>query len=896
MLAANTAYWVKVGASTGVDVVWRSTDSDSAERVDSGWSFSGVAKTRTGELLLGECHDRFNERFMMMSVDIAAEGAERLESVDLPASTATAMSIREGQAAYGELGSGSDIDWIKVEGLQNNRRYRLEVEFLGTGSIGGSFGLNSAYPGGAANGIGNLWGSNWSGSAVLDFSVRDAHVKSYWLEVVPANGMNVFLRDADGSRIIRNGRGVLDPATVHVGNYVVTLRALDGVKEMVSNFGQGYDDRYEHEVVGHQYSRGRDDGRGDDWLGLFNDYAIDFRTGTHFEGYVLDRIEAQVQMGRTRVGSNDDVIIQASLTNRPVVSTEQLLVTEGDTNGSTYTVELSVSPRAGRTIRVNISGQSGNSAVDLSTTDISVDPSTLEFTADDWNTPQTVTVTADQDADSVNDDFILVHKPVGRDFYGVTRLAVRVDDDEDSAAAELPDAPVQTYQTSPRLRPLGAARRADATPLIAIYRPYAQSEAFDARLVASKRMLLCTPENNAAYESGLVHTGERFTDVIYAGDCADVKLAPNARYWIVFQNYYEVPITSVLSADGFYYVAKARDGDEDPGRRPRVEHRRRSPVETLHHRARTTWRLGVSAGPAGPSCSPSTPQRWRCPTASTATGRCPPPEGPPPGPRPPRSHWGQHSTSSPSRARPVLWRPRSASHRAPTRTGPAHAATLQLQRAGGGSLFGTGERTEADPFVAMPHRRSCRRAAGEVQFHGRGRGCGLLRTECGCVHAHGHAARQQRHGDGHQSPQRVAQRRRTGRPRGAADLHRPGRLRAGGRGSGASVGRRGRLDAGPDIQQDAGRERHAVDCGVPCDSQRRGAHRLHRGSERLLGAVDLVLGGGGSRHGDGGLCQTHRRERDQGHRRQRGGVLQRPGGDQQHRRPTQRPPGGRRDR
>ena len=591
VLEANTTYWVTVAGTSSISLGVFDTLDAAVERVDSDWGLAGSALERTGSVwknLRGFSQDSW----LSLAVVAGVEVAERLESVDVPASTATYMSIREGQSAYGELGSASDEDWIKVEGLQNNRRYRLEVDFLGTDSIGGSFGLNSGYPGGAASYIGNLWGSNWSGNAVLDFSVRDAHVKSYWVEVIPADGMNVFLRSAGGRRIMRNGRGVLDPATVHVGGYVVTLRALDGVERMVGNLGQGYSDRFRYAVVGHRYSLGVDQGSSK-FLGQYSDYAIDFRTGTHAEGYVLDSIEAQIQMGRTSLSSLGDVTVQISRTQLVEMSTEQLLVSEGDAAGSTYTVRLNVRPS--EDVEVLIRPHSGDEFIDFGDTDLTVRPSTLTFTSDDWDTPQTVTVTADTDADSADDDHFLVHVPDGSGFLALSRLAVRVDDAQSSATASLPDAPIQSYRTEPRTRPLLAGERpTDATPVVSLWHPYGQGGGFDDKFGGSSGgggdRRLCVLRGNAAYETAnaalerqLSPTGGYFTDMLYAGGCAGVKLRPNARYWVVFENYYEIPRSSVFDADDFYYVAKARRRRRGPRRRRRMEHRQRPLLEVVDH-------------------------------------------------------------------------------------------------------------------------------------------------------------------------------------------------------------------------------------------------------------------------------------------------------------------------
>ena len=60
-------------------------------------------------------------------------------------------------------------------------------------------------------------------------------------------------------------------------------------------------------------------------------------------------------------------------------------------------------------------------------TDIAVSPLTLTFTADTWNTPQTVTVIATQDDDAVADDpVIITHAVSGGDYQDVTAAEVEV--------------------------------------------------------------------------------------------------------------------------------------------------------------------------------------------------------------------------------------------------------------------------------------------------------------------------------------------------------------------------------------------------------------------------------------------------------------------------------------
>ena len=90
-------------------------------------------------------------------------------------------------------------------------------------------------------------------------------------------------------------------------------------------------------------------------------------------------------------------------------------VTDNDTPGVTVT-PLSLTIDEGHTYAVVLNTQpSGNVMVAIrsNNTDVTVPSSTLTFTMTDWNTEQTVTVTAGQDADAANDMATLTHNPSG---------------------------------------------------------------------------------------------------------------------------------------------------------------------------------------------------------------------------------------------------------------------------------------------------------------------------------------------------------------------------------------------------------------------------------------------------------------------------------------------------
>ena len=76
---------------------------------------------------------------------------------------------------------------------------------------------------------------------------------------------------------------------------------------------------------------------------------------------------------------------------------------------SSYTVELQSQPTD--TVTVTIGGGI-DSAVTLSA-------STLTFTVDNWDTPQTVTVTPLKDANAIGETITLTHTLAGGDYVGI---------------------------------------------------------------------------------------------------------------------------------------------------------------------------------------------------------------------------------------------------------------------------------------------------------------------------------------------------------------------------------------------------------------------------------------------------------------------------------------------
>ena len=121
----------------------------------------------------------------------------------------------------------------------------------------------------------------------------------------------------------------------------------------------------------------------------------------------------------TAVAIEDDETESQGTGRGITVSPTGMSVPEGES--VTYTVVLSSEPTA--PVTVAIGGTTG--------TDLTLDTSSLTFTASTWNTAQTVTVTAGEDADATNDTATLTHTGSGGDYGSETKdLPVTVVDDE----------------------------------------------------------------------------------------------------------------------------------------------------------------------------------------------------------------------------------------------------------------------------------------------------------------------------------------------------------------------------------------------------------------------------------------------------------------------------------
>ncbi|MCY3805105.1 MAG: hypothetical protein OXG91_01260, partial [bacterium] len=116
-----------------------------------------------------------------------------------------------------------------------------------------------------------------------------------------------------------------------------------------------------------------------------------------------------------------DLTVTDAQTPQIGLSTVALTVAEG--GDASYTVRLATEPTQTVTVEVALPADS----------DLTLDPvpATLTFTTTDWNEPQTVTVTAGEDDDVLNDTDTLSHIAAGGDYELLTAaLQVTVTDDD----------------------------------------------------------------------------------------------------------------------------------------------------------------------------------------------------------------------------------------------------------------------------------------------------------------------------------------------------------------------------------------------------------------------------------------------------------------------------------
>ncbi len=125
--------------------------------------------------------------------------------------------------------------------------------------------------------------------------------------------------------------------------------------------------------------------------------------------------------GYGSVTGNVGVVVTDNDVARLLFSTTSLLVTEG--GSTTYRVRLGMMPSGTVTVTPSRTGSS----------DVTFAPPTLTFTTGNWNSWQTVTVSASEDSDQDNDEATLSHGASGGGYHALTgnvQVAVTVNDND----------------------------------------------------------------------------------------------------------------------------------------------------------------------------------------------------------------------------------------------------------------------------------------------------------------------------------------------------------------------------------------------------------------------------------------------------------------------------------
>ena len=141
------------------------------------------------------------------------------------------------------------------------------------------------------------------------------------------------------------------------------------------------------------------------------------------------------------ITDNDDATSKAI-----VLAPTSLTVTEEDATGTSYTVSLASQPTGA--VTVTLSGLSGTDLI-LDGTTLNADREhTLSFTASNWDTAQTVTVTSNHDADPFDDNSFLLHRATGGGYDSASRSLPVTVNDNDTAAVVLAPASITVGEGS----------------------------------------------------------------------------------------------------------------------------------------------------------------------------------------------------------------------------------------------------------------------------------------------------------------------------------------------------------------------------------------------------------------------------------------------------------------
>ena len=155
-------------------------------------------------------------------------------------------------------------------------------------------------------------------------------------------------------------------------------------------------------------------------------------TLTAIDDFIDEPDEAVSIAGTTRDAGFEVIGTTVSITDNDErgvsVSPDDLTLSEGA--GATYTVVLDTEPTDIVTVTPSLSGSR----------DLTFVPSSLTFTPSDWNTAQTMTVSATEDDDAYHDSSIISHAAQGAEYASLLdgEVAVTISDNEVALQGDLP--------------------------------------------------------------------------------------------------------------------------------------------------------------------------------------------------------------------------------------------------------------------------------------------------------------------------------------------------------------------------------------------------------------------------------------------------------------------------
>ena len=298
-LLPSAKYWIRFEIEVGDATLGFANSGDEDAGGVAGWSIGGAPTGFSGSIRVG------------LSGFAAAAGSSEPGGGDLAASARTTGSVSVGQVSFGSLfvddrvgvdderlvsveSFTRDRDWFKLVGLRGGRLYRVEVDFVGVGVVGGAIQMYQSTWGATPVARSDMFDSNYDGNAVIDFK-----------PIYGSGPINQYLGEFDGQSAVTkwimiespNGMGS-GPDRFHArnyftGDYTVTLTDITGLETMVANTQQREDDRLVFSKIGHIHDQEVE------LIGHNREIATSFTTGSNTAGYALDSITAYMQLGRT---------------------------------------------------------------------------------------------------------------------------------------------------------------------------------------------------------------------------------------------------------------------------------------------------------------------------------------------------------------------------------------------------------------------------------------------------------------------------------------------------------------------------------------------------------------------------------------------------------------------